>query len=436
MVNIAWAQSQAQERYQWFSRQGKALDHPVGGLADAELDELVIGRSFFTIPWVSAPSSTTARDGLGPLFNASACASCHRGNGRGEKYNAYHQPGRALITKLSMGVNVRGQQKPVPLYGGQIAIRGSSGVLFEATPTLQEIDVPVKYGDGSAVVLKKPRYGLKNLHYGPLPQGVNIVQRLAPPLTGLGLLSRVSDTDILTHADVNDSDGDGISGKPNYVFDLHGVKRLGRFTWKASVATALEQTAIAAANDMGLSNPFFVHELCSKGQTACLKAAKGGADAFGNTLDLPMRRLTAIAQFITKTRVPITRTDASGRAGKKLFAQIGCSGCHLPTLKTRGGIVFHPYTDLLVHDMGDGLADGRTEFQASGREFRTAPLWALTAAEKTLLSGRPYYLHDGRAATVEQAILWHGGEAESAKARFMSLSAQKRQQIIAFLKQL
>lgn len=413
-----------------FNTQSHHLNQPIGGLSDEQQDQFILGRSFFTIPWVTAPSVTTARDGLGPLFNANTCTSCHRGSGLGEKFNADGKISRAIVTKLS-----RKSRKPVPHYGEQIAVNGLINVPFEALPTLQETPHNATYPDGKTVTLKRPTYGLKHLNYGDLPDDVVIVQRRAPALIGLGLLSRVSEADILANADENDANQDGISGRPNWVVK-DGKKQLGRFTTKASAVSVREQTAIAAANDMGLTNPLFPEEKCMPTQTACLAAPRGRPDPSGNRLDLTAERLAAITTFLVATRVPIQKLNKRGKAGKKHFKNIGCASCHLPQMTTADGVKFAPYTDLLLHDMGKNLADGREEFSANGREYRTAPLWGLSTYAKTLASKTPYYLHDGRAATVEEAILWHGGEAESAKQRFMRLPAEKRAEILSFLNQL
>lgn len=421
----------AKEDSRWINHKDYRLDRPIAKLTDSEQDLFTIGRSFFSIPWVEAPSATTARDGLGPLFNANTCTSCHRGNGVGEKYNQNGQLSRAMITKLS-----RKNGQRVPYYGGQIAINGTIDTPFEAQPTLTETAINIRYPDGQQTTLYQPSYGLSNLSYGDLPEDILIVQRRAPALIGLGLLSQVSDETILAQADPNDTDNNGISGKPNWIPTANGGKRLGRFTAKASAVSVIEQSAIAASQDMGLSNPLFPQESCEKEQTACLAEPRGRPAPNGQTLDLPMPRLAAIAHYLQHTQIPIPKPDKAMLKGKQLFQTMGCSECHLSTMQTSDGITFSPYTDLLLHDMGEGLADGRHEFSANGNEFRTAPLWGLSTYAKTLTSKTPYYLHDGRARTLEEAILWHDGEAKASKQRFMDLSAEKRQAIIDFLNHL
>ncbi len=414
----------------WLNKKDYRLNRPIAKLSDSEQDLFMMGRSFFAIPWVLAPSATTARDGLGPLFNANTCTSCHSGNGLGDTYTKSGNISRALITKLS-----RPNGEPDPHYGGQIAVNGSKNVPFEAMPTRSIEEIEVSYPDGKQVILHKPTYGLKNLNYGKLADDVVIVQRRAPALVGLGLLTKVSDKEILKNADTDDKDNNGISGKPNW---LDKDKRvLGRFTAKAGTSSVFQQTAIAAVNDMGLTNPLFPEEICSPVQTACKNAPKGRPSVIdGQTLDLPANRLAAITFYLENTKIPVKKLNTIAQQGKELFTQIGCTDCHLSQMQTTNGMFFSPYTDLLLHDMGAGLADGRIEGSANEREFRTAPLWGLSTYAKTLKSETPYYLHDSRATSVEEAIVWHSGEGEKSKQLFMKLPEKDRQAILEFLNQL
>ena len=415
----------------WFTENNSSLDKAINNLSNEEQDQFVIGKSFFTIPWVMAPAATTARDGLGPLFNANTCASCHHKNGLGEKFNPDGEISRAIITKLSLT-----NGEPIPRYGGQIAVNGTIKTLFEGMPTLTEKPVKVTYPDGKSIILHKPQYGLRSLNYGKLPKNVVIVQRRTPALVGLGLLSKVSDQKILEKVDPDDKDNNGISGRANWLLNKDGKKRLGRFTTKASAATVFEQSATAAAHDMGLTNPLFPNELCEDEQVSCKNSPRGRASPDGTTLDLSRERLAAIAQFLNSTKVPLLKLDETAENGKQAFKKIGCNSCHLMEMTTRDGIKFAPYTDLLLHDMGEGLADNRREGSATGHEFKTAPLWGLSTYNKTLKSKKPFYLHDARARTIEEAILWHGGEAEKSKELFMKLPDNQRNAIFSFLNKL
>jgi len=250
-------------------------------------------------------------------------------------------------------------------------------------------------------------------------------------LIGLGHLEKIPQQEILAHEDIDDKNKDGISGKANYVFNPQtNQTELGRFTWKASAATIKHQTAAAAHNDMGLSNPFFPSHNCTPKQTACLKEAQKS----GKEFDLPQERLDAIAYYLSHLKVPASREPQKHLEGKRTFDTLGCIACHTASYTTLEGINISPYSDLLLHDMGEGLMDGRSEFLANGSEWRTPPLWGI-GLYKTV-SGEANYLHDGRARTIEEAILWHGGEAQSAKERFMRFEKKDREKLIQFLESL
>lgn len=405
-------------------------------------DLLVTGRSFFSVPWVAAPSATTARDGLGPLFNSNTCASCHQVKNTGSLLNANGHLSRALVVKLAQPQAHAGRDKtvitvPDPVYGYQIAINGISGVLFEAHPGLTGHVKQVTFPDGSVVELKWHIPFLEQLNYGPLNARTTLSLRLAPMLNGTGLIEQIPEQEILAWADPEDQDNNGISGRPNWVYDpLHKIFMLGRFGYKASQSSIMMQTADAAAHDMGLSNPYFPQELCTPSQAACLQAPAGRPSARGETLDLPMSRLEAISFYVNhlngSARQDSDVLPQAVTAGKKLFNAIGCAQCHRPAFKTVKGTGIFPYSDFLLHDMGPELADGRPEFEAGINEWKTAPLWG--GATKKRKGWR--YLHDGRAASHLEAILWHGGEAAAARQAFMQLSASQREQLIQFLESL
>jgi CxxC motif-containing protein (DUF1111 family) len=263
-----------------------------------------------------------------------------------------------------------------------------------------------------------------------------ISPRMAPPVFGVGLLENIPESTILSFADENDADGDGISGKPNYVYNSYsGKTELGRFGLKANNPNILLQVAGAYQQDIGVTNYVFKNE-SSAGQSQ--------SDGLNDDPELPDSILNAVAFYVRTLAVPARRntTDPDVMAGEKIFTQINCSGCHKPTVQTGVNVAYpylsnqriHPYTDLLLHDMGDALADNRPDFLATGKEWRTAPLWGIGLFQKT--NGVPFYLHDGRARTLEEAILWHGGEAEKSKQQFMRLSQSDRSKLIKFLNSL
>lgn len=415
-------------------RSAKALSHPLSGMGETETDRFILGKSFFRIPWVEAPSATTARDGLGPLFSANTCITCHPNNGAGVPLDAKGTPSRSLVFRLSRPVpRPQGDTLgfvPDPVYGNQISVNGVFGVPYEGRPAVAYTERAGTYPDGTTYSLRVPAYSLAELHYGPLADDTVLAPRIGPALIGLGLLERVSDDTLLALEDPDDKNGDGVSGRANRVWSPElNATVIGRYTWKASASSVRVQTAAAMHNDMGLTTSLFPEENCMPSQKTCREAPKGA-----HPLDAPDPRLDAVAYYVSNLKTPLPRNPKEHTEGAELFRQIGCAACHLPTLAA-GETPIHPYTDLLLHDMGEGLADGRSEFLAHGGEWRTAPLWGL-GLRKTTGDGDPGYLHDGRARSVEEAILWHGGEGETAKRLFTSLEKNQRATLLAFLESL
>lgn len=391
---------------------------PVKGLSDEEYDKFILGRSFFKIPWVEAPSATTARDGLGPLFNANTCANCHPGNGRGTLYNKNENFSRSLVAKPSYD----------PIYGSQIAINANHGIKFEGKPDIKFEEIEVKFPDGETDTLLKPIYALKDLQYGPLHVETVLSFRLAPSLNGIGFISQLKDEDILKNEDPKDKNGDGISGRANYIYSpITKKEELGRFSWKANITTLKHQVADAASNDMGLTTRYYEDENCTKFQKECNEAPKPR-----DKIDLPELRLDAIVFYLENLKT--YSANIKDNEGYKIFKKIGCVSCHMDSFETATGTKFAPFSDILLHDMGEGLADGKVEGKASGSEWRTAPLWGLSLHEK--INGvRVRLLHDGRARDFQEAILWHGGEALKSKEEYMNLEKKDREKLLKFLKE-
>lgn len=412
----------------------------IDGLNDEQYDQFILGRSFFTIPWVEAPSATTARDGLGPLFNANTCISCHPKNGRGTLLNKNEKASRALVARLSIPSNGSKEHEkiksmagfvPEPTYGAQVSINGVHDVPFEARPDVKFEEIKVTFPDGEVDTILKPIYKLVDKNYGEFAKGTAITYRVAPTLHGLGLLEQISNEDILANADEFDKDGDGISGKPNMVYSpLTKKEELGKYTWKASTATIIEQVAGAAHNDMGLTTSLFTMENCTSSQKLCNEAPKP-RDKF----DITDMRLSAIDYYIKNIKAYRPKKTKEFKDGLEIFEQVGCAKCHTTSFKTASGMTISPYSDMLLHDMGDGLSDGRSEFKATKNEWRTAPLWGLALHEK--INGKmPRLLHDGRARDFQEAILWHGGEAVKVKETYMGLPKVKREKLLNFLERL
>lgn len=412
-----------------------AFSFPIPSLSTEERRNFFVGNSFFNDNWVTAPASTDGRDGLGPLFNAQSCSSCHFRDGGGQPPATADDPVRGLLIRLS----VPGQgpnQIPLadPNYGDQIQDRSILGTEPEGSIAIDYHDFEVVTRDGS-VTLPLPEYAITELSYGPLSPQLMMSPRIAPQLPGVGLLEVVPEDDILALADPDDSDSNGVSGRPNVVWDfLTEEINLGRFGWKANVPTLLQQNASAFLGDIGITSPIFPVSNCSPVETDCLAAPDGGSPEVD---DLKLERVTFYTQTLA---VPARRNveDPTVTAGEELFVEIGCGSCHVANLTTGSSDIpelsdqlIHAYTDLLLHDMGPGLADNRPDFEASGQEWRTAPLWGIGLVE--IVNGHTRFLHDGRARSIEEAILWHGGEAESARLGFTSLTDDQVDALIAFL---
>ncbi|MCW8930554.1 MAG: c-type cytochrome [Gammaproteobacteria bacterium] len=419
------------------ARDKRSLSHAYDNLSDEEIDKFILGKSFFNIPWVEAPSATTARDGLGPLFNANTCLSCHSGNGAGFSLDQDGHINRSLVFRLSKQESqLDPQLKKIvttqgfiadPVYGAQININGVHGVLFEGTPKVSYSTQTIQYADGQSIQLQMPKFSLINLNYGPLDKSTVISPRVALSLVGLGEIEKISEQDILANEDVEDRNNDGISGKANRVYSLEKKKSvLGRFSWKASAPTVKQQVASALHNDMSLTTPLINNENCTKFQHDCLEAQGS------QSLEVPMKRLEAISYYISHLKVPAQRKTHSNRQGFKLFKKTGCSSCHKSSFVTSENNRIYPFSDFLLHDMGEALSDQRNEFLAQPREWRTPPLWGIGLAET--LSNNVSYLHDGRARSIEEAILWHGGEAESITQKFKQLTKSERQSLIQFIR--
>lgn len=405
------------------------LSESIEGMSEEQADTFMLGKSFFSKPWVEAPSATTARDGLGPLFNANTCTSCHTHHGAGSVYTKEGDISRSLVTRLSL----RGQKDskigfvPDPVYGAQLSINGVKDVPYEGKPTLRYETVIERYKDGKTVHLQKPILGVNDLNYGPLSPHTAIAHRIAPALVGLGWIEKIPQSAILENEKAVKKDG--IKGRANWVYNPEtNQTELGRFNWKASAASIKHQSAAALSNDMGITNPLFPNETCTPSQKECNEAPRG-RDAF----DAPMLRLDVIAFYLSQTKMP--PLGVKQKVGEKLFDEIGCATCHVRSYTIENGVKVSPYSDFLLHDMGEGLSDdGRSEFEAMPSEWRTQPLWSLGSRQKAL--HQKNFLHDGRARSVEEAILWHGGEAQGVKERFKGLPEKSRKALIEFLEEL
>ena len=423
-----------------------AFSQPSANLAPSRRLDFSVGNSFFRNPWVTAPATTTARDGLGPLFNTNACQNCHLKDGRG------HPPGPDAVSAASMLVRLSIPAGPEhadmlihqgvvaePTYGAQLQDMANPGVAPEGKVRVTYSSVPVRFADGTLVELRKPQLQITQLGYGDMHPETRFSARVAPPMIGLGLLEAVAEEDILAAADPDDADGDGVSGRANQVWDRAQQRTaLGRFGWKAGQPNLNQQNADAFANDMGLTTTLITHDNCTQAQPDCLAAVNGGVPEVSDNI------LASVLFYSRNLGVPARRNVDAPEVlkGKSLFHQAGCQRCHTPSFTTSADAsepelasqLIRPYTDLLLHDMGEGLADGREEFLASGREWRTPPLWGIGLTQA--VNGHTQFLHDGRARDLLEAILWHGGEAEAAKQQVLKFDADERAALLAFLNSL
>jgi CxxC motif-containing protein (DUF1111 family) len=427
-----------------------AFSLPSANLSPTRRLDFSVGNSFFRSPWVIAPSTTTARDGLGPLFNTNACQNCHIKDGRG------HPPENSADNAVSMLVRLsipddpaqaelikRTGVLPEPSYGVQLQDMAIPGVAPEGRVRVEYDYLRVAFRDGTQIELREPTLQITQLGYGPMHPETRASARIAPPMIGLGLLEAIPNRAILDNADPDDQDGDGISGRANWVWDdaLQKVV-LGRFGWKAGQPTLNQQNVHAFAGDMGLTTSLNRNDDCTPVQTDCRNAPNGNGP--NGEPEVSDNILRLVLFYSRNLAVPARRNvgDAEVLKGKNLFYQAGCQGCHVAQYTTRADAAepelanqtIRPYTDLLLHDMGAELADNRSEFQASGREWRTPPLWGIGLTQA--VSGHTQFLHDGRARNLMEAIIWHGGEAQAAQRQVLAFDAQQRQALLAFLNSL
>ncbi|WP_417607156.1 di-heme oxidoredictase family protein [Oceanimonas baumannii] len=424
-----------------------AFSMPSANLSFDKRLDFSVGNSFFRNPWIAAPATTDARDGLGPLFNTNACQSCHIKDGRGHPPAFAGDNAVSMLVRLSVPAAETEQHRaylrtlgvvPHPVYGGQLQDMSIPGAVPEGRVNIHYTTETVRFDDGNTVELRRPHLLIDNPGYGEPGAQLMTSARIAPPMIGLGLLEAIRESDLLVREDPDDENNDGIRGHANRVWDnAQEATVIGRFGWKAGQPNLRQQNAGAFAGDMGLTSGLSPADDCTSAQR-CEHYPDGGKPEVSDDI------LDSVTFYSQHLAVPARRhlDDPNVQAGKQLFLALGCAGCHTPSYTTGehespalSGQRIYPYTDLLLHDMGEDLADNRPEFSASGREWRTPPLWGLGyTGEVAGESAR--YLHDGRARTLLEAVLWHGGEAAAARNRVLSASAGEREQLIAFLESL
>ncbi len=429
---------------------------PMARLSADDERQFRAGETMFRTVWLVFPAMPVQNNwqymrprggyawGLGPTFIANSCMACHVQAGRGKTVDRPNSTVFQQLLRVSLpGTDAHGGPLPHPHYGAQLQVfdaisadrqqvrQGEADVFVDWLP--ETVTLP----DGDRIELRRPKVRIESLSFGPLGDEVLTSLRNAPSIFGLGYLESVSEEDILQIAAAQKAAG--LNGRPNYVRDdIRQRTALGRFGWKANQPGVRQQVAAALLNDMGITSSLYPHQNCPPVQTFCKKAPPGDtaelfADEFDDltfwvqALDAPPRR---------------DRERADLRRGEQLFEQARCAQCHLPQMKAGAdapfpalaGRVFHPYTDLLLHDMGAALADGRPDFRAGARDWRTAPLWGIGLSPQ--VNGSVNLLHDGRARNVAEAILWHGGEAQPARDAFARLSRAERDALVAFVNSL
>ncbi len=382
---------------------------------DQTAGEFLLGQFTFEREW--------SPEEVGPVFNASSCAECHVGAGRAAVASV------GLLFRLSAAPE---SDEPEPMYGSQLQPRGLRNAPGEGRVIVTHEDVVGAYDDGTPYVLRRPRYQVVELGYGPVSDTMVMSPRLAQQLPGLGLLEAIDAAEILALTDPQDLDGDGISGRANVVFDaVTGREALGRFGWKAGQPSLRQQNAAAFAGDLGMTSTLFGDGPCTADQTACWDAMFDPGDELSDS------DLDAVTRF-TQLLMPAAAPDLPEHPGYTIFNEVGCASCHVEKWTTSAhevaelsGQVIRPFTDLLLHDMGEDLADHRPEGVANGLEWRTPPLWGIGSLVG--LNGHQDLMHDGRAKNVEEAILWHGGEGAAAAEAFKALAASDRARLLAFV---
>jgi len=412
-----------------------SFSHMFSGMSAQQNRIHEVGDGQFAATFVTAPAPLNP--GLGPIFNNVSCSSCHVSDGRGKVPGIGESAANMLFRVSIPGTGEHGNPVPVPGFGDQLQTRSTLSVAPEGDVIITYTEQSYTFSDGERYSLRKPGYKFTKL-YTTMPANALLSPRVAAPVFGLGLLEAVGEADIVKRADPGDADNDGIKGQANYVWDVALKKKtLGRFGWKANQPSILQQVAAAYNGDIGITNFLFPKE-SSEGQTQFTSNPGHGSYELSDSL------LYSVEFYVRTLAVPVRRNvnNPAVQQGKALFAKVGCIKCHVADLRTSVNVAFpqlsnqliHPYTDLLLHDMGEDLADNRPDFEASGRQWRTAPLWGIGLTKK--VNDHTNFLHDGRARNLMEAIMWHGGEALNAKNMVSMLSAGERNALIAFLESL
>ena len=423
-----------------------AFAEPTPALSYAQRERFLRGRHHFNHRWVQFPS-LGGDWGLGPTFITNKCVNCHVGAGRGRPPESETEQPVSLLVRLSVpGASPLDAPRPHPHYGDQIQNAGLMGqerddtFLGDRVTPEAEIFIDWQYSamvfeDGESVELRRPRLRWGKLWFGPVGDTTMTSLRIAQPIHGLGLLEAIPEADILAIAERQRALG--FNGRANRVRDdIARKESLGRFGWKANQPSLAQQIAAAYAGDLGVTSALYPDMNCPPVQVDCAAQPPGNQPEL---IDSDWQEITFWEQALA---VPARRNTADARfdRGERLFAEARCAVCHVPELVTAREVPHLPiaanqkvraYTDLLLHDMGEALADGRPDFLAGPRDWRTPPLWGLGLSQS--VSGSAAMLHDGRARNAKEAILWHGGEAAASREFFRRLPKPDRDALLFFL---
>ncbi|MCJ8313774.1 MAG: thiol oxidoreductase [Saccharospirillaceae bacterium] len=408
---------------------------------EAKLD-FAVGNGFFKNPWIPAPATTTARDGLGPLFNTNGCEKCHVRDGRGQKLTQDGIQKVSTLVRLSIPpitpeqILLQSLYGPIgdPIYGGQFQPLSTTNVSAEGNVVVRWHSKVTELNDGTNVTLQWPEISLKNLQYGDLNPKTVLSARIAPAMIGLGLLEQIDEQDIINNQKQQALRKDNIKGQISWVWDkIKQQTVLGKFGWKAAQPSVSQQNAAAFHGDLGLTSSLFDSAPCTSFQIKCLEAPNGGEHEVSDKI------LIFVEHYARHLNVP-KRTKLE-KQGEVIFKQAKCDICHKPSYITQENKylpalskqTIYPYTDMLLHDLGSGLTSNQ-EFTASTQQWRTPPLWGLGKHEQ--VTGELSLLHDGRASSMLQAILWHGGEAQESVNIVKALKTEQRTLLISFLESL
>lgn len=438
-------------------RNANSFSHSSANMSFKREMNFKLGNALFRKLWIASPSSTQASDGLGPIFNAPSCQRCHLKDGRGHPPTANYPEDNAISMLMRLSITPQNQAHidalasgqvgaiPEPTYGGQLQDLAVTGHKSEGKIHIEYQEQTIQLAGGEQVSLRHPSYSISNLHYGPLHPQTMMSVRVASPMIGLGLLEAIASADIFSLEDPTDRNNDGISGKANRVWDIELAKTsLGRFGWKAGQPSLNQQSSGAFNGDIGISSPLFKASSgdCTKAQAICIQAPHGNSIQHNN-LEIGETAMEFVTFYTRNLAVPQRQNSHNKDVlkGKEIFYTTGCTACHQPSYITSANAEVEqaqqqiwPYTDLLLHDMGEGLADQRPEYLATGSEWRTAPLWGV-GLTKTV-NKHTFLLHDGRARNTLEAIIWHGGEAAVAQQKVVNMSPQERRLLIQFVESL